>query len=202
MISKEFFRCKGHFSHPPALELRETGEQIYHYDCTGHSLPLRDGKEFIYPALIELLNYVQNETGCKVVITSGHRCPLHNSYVDYSTRNWASKHMIGAEVDFYVEGYEENPLAIIALVQDYYQKMFPFSSGYTDFERYEKGGLNVSTQPWYNKEIFIKLYLADEGRNYDNSHRYPYIGIQLRHDRDLDSKVVFDPIEAQNYLRD
>ncbi len=109
--------------------------------------------------------------------------------------------MIGAEVDFYIEGLENQPLPLIPLIQQYYAETFPDNKEYTLFERYEKEGLNVSTPPWYNKELFIKLYLEHEGRDCDNTHPYPYLGIQVRTDRDSNAKVTFDPKQAQNYLR-
>jgi hypothetical protein len=53
-----------------------------------------------------------------------------------------------------------------------------------------KGESDVSTPPWYNKEILIKLYLKNEGRDFDNRHPYPYVSIQVRFDRELNEKVV------------
>lgn len=205
-ITKEFFRCKGNHLNPSITSVREGKDPIKYYDCQGgqkHGLPLRDGKEFIYPCLIELLNYIQQKTSQRVVITSGHRCPKHNMYLDYTPNNWSSKHMLGAEVDFYVQQMEQEPLAIIALIQQYYSETTPFSNSdeFKIFYRYEKEGINISTFPWYNKEIFIKLHLAHEGRNIDNQHAYPYLTIQVRYDRQLDAKVIFDQVQAQNYLR-
>jgi len=202
LITKEFFRCKGSRSNPVVTLEKE--EILYLRDCSGsHSLPLKEGKEYIYPALISLLNFIQEKAGKKVLITTGHRCLQHNSYCDPSPKNWSSKHLIGAEVDFYVEGLEEQPDQIVQLLQNYYLEKEPFAHDPTfeNFQRYEKEGLNVSTPPWYNKEIFIKLYLPDEGRDRDNGHPHPYIGIQLRYDRDLKQPVTFDPKQAQNYLR-
>lgn len=205
-ITKEFFHCRGNPLNPVVIQTRGEKEPFYYRDCHGgkkHGLPLREGKEFIYPCLIELLNYIQQKTGKRVVITTGHRCPQHNAFCDYSPYNWGSKHMLGAEVDFYVEGMETEPLAIIELLQKYYSETPPFSQDktYTTFTRYEKEGLNVTTPPWYNKEIFIKLYREVEGRDLDNQHPYPYIGVQVRYDRELNQRVVFDQTQAQNYLR-
>lgn len=205
-ITKEFFRCKGNPLHPVAILKREGKEPFYYRDCRGgqrHGLPMRAEKEFIYPCLIDLLNYLQEKTNHRVIITCGHRCVEHNSYADQSKQNWGSKHMLGAEVDFYVEGMQEQPESLISLIQEYYAKTPPFQSdkSYTQFQRYEKGDLNVSTPPWYNKEILIKLYLKNEGRDFDNQHPYPYIGIQVRHDRDLNQRVIFEKAQAENYLR-
>lgn len=106
--------------------------------------------------------------------------------------------MIGAEVDFYVEGLEEDPSEVIQLIQDYYKRHYPEES---QFQRFQSDKLNVRTSPWQNKEIFIKLYEADEGRNCDNAHGFPYIGIQVRFDRETGQKVLFDKGQAENFLR-
>lgn len=205
-ITKEFFRCKGCNLNPfHTAQLK--GETIRHYDCNGserHSLPLREGKEFIYPILIELVNYVQETTGKHVVITCGHRCPEHNTYADPSFANQYSKHMIGAEVSFYVQGLEQHPEQIVKILQNYYMidPRYKGNKEYEEFKRYEKSDTNVSTQPWYNKEIFIKLFEKKEGRNFDNRHPYPYLSIQVRHDRDTNEKVIYTWDQAyRNYLR-
>ena len=203
-ITKEFFRCKGNPLNPMLVQANVGKEPIKYFDCQGgrkHGLPIREGQEFVYPCLIELLNYLQEHTGKRVVITCGHCCPKHSAYTNHSPYNWGSKHMISAEVDFYVEGMENQPHALIPLIQQYYTHNFPDNKEYTQFARYEKEDLNISTPPWYNKELFIKLYLEHEGRDCDNQHPYPYLGIQVRFDRDSNSKVTFDPKQAQNYLR-
>lgn len=205
-ITKEFFRCKGNPAHPVVIQTRENRESLYFRDCLGglrHSLPLIENEECIYPCLLEILNYIQQKTEKKVVITCGHRCPEHNMYADYSPQNWGSKHMIGAEVDFYVKGMENNMLEILELIKNYYLETEPFcrDSDYTIFQRFQKAKLNVSTPPWFNKEIFVKFYKEDEGRDFDNSHPYPYLGIQVRYDRNRGNRVIFDPAQAQNYLR-
>lgn len=198
-ITKEYFRCKGSSLNPPRT-YQENGEIRRLIDCGGsarHSLPLRNGKEFIYPILIELLNYIQAKTGKRVVVTCGHRCPEHNSYSDPSLSARHSKHQIGAEVSFYVQSLEDRPETIIKHLQTYYVE-----KGEGEFKRYEKGDTDISTQPWYNKEIFIKLYKKKEGRDYDNRHPYPYISIQVRYDKDLGEKVIYDWHKAtQNYMR-
>lgn len=199
-ITKEFFYCRGDSLHPVRVQEREGKAPLFYRDCGGkkaHGLPLRGGVEYISPRLIDLLNYVQEKTNQRVVITTGHRCPEHNRYCDPSARGWSSKHMIGAEVDFYVEGEETHPEKIIALLVDYYRE----DPDYATFTRYKREGLNVSTPPWENGEILIKLYLPDEGRDGDNQHPYPYLGIQLLYDRERGQKVRFSEEEAQNYLR-
>ncbi len=192
-ITKEFFRCKGSSLNPDRVI--GTGEKITHLsDCGGserHSLPLENGREFIYPILIDLMNHVQAATGLRVVITSGHRCPQHNIYIDPSTSNQSSKHMIGAEMSFYVQGMEHQPDKVVKILMDYYKTRPELQN----FERYEKGNTNVRTPPWYNKEIFIKLYNNSEGRNLDNRHPYPYISIQVR------NAIYSWELANKNYLR-
>lgn len=205
-ITKDFFRCKGSNLNPVRV-VQEGGEIVRYYDCGGsakHSLPLRAEKEFIYPILIDLLNYIQSETQKRVVITSGHRCPEHNTYVDSSSDNRYSKHMIGAEVSFYVQGLEERPEIAIKCIQKYYTVKPRYQGGkeYIEFLRYEKGDVNVSTLPVYNKEVFLKLFKKKEGRNFDNHHPYPYISIQVRYDFDTKEKVIYTWDKAfHNYLR-
>lgn len=188
-ITKEYFRCKGSITNPSKADVVR-GEQVRYFDCGGrekHSLFLSNGEEFVYPILIRLLNYVQDKTGKRVVITSGYRCPEHNTYVDPSPSNQTSKHMIAAEVDFYVQGMENRPQEIVNLLINFYKT----EKGFGEFTRYEKSDAAVSTQPWMNKEIFVKLYKSNEGRNFDNRHPYPYIGIQVRFDREKNSRVAY-----------
>jgi hypothetical protein len=75
-----------------------------------------------------------------------------------------------------------------------YYKETPAYKGdtsYETFHRYERGDVRVSTKPWFNKEIFIQLYLPEEGRDGDNNHPHPYFSIQVRYDRALKEKVVY-----------
>lgn len=199
-ITKEYFRCKGSPLNPPNIITKDGKEVNRFYDCSGkdkHSLPLRDGKEFIYPILIDLLNHVQKASGKKVLITSGHRCIAHQAFIDPTPKGSSSKHQTGAEVAFYVQGLEEQPLKVIELIMDYYKED---AKEYKSFVRYEKAS-DVATAPWMNKEVFIKLFKRGEGRNFDNRHPYPYISIQVRFDREKNEKVVFSPDLAQGLLR-
>ncbi|MCE5294525.1 MAG: hypothetical protein LLF94_07940 [Chlamydiales bacterium] len=200
-ITKEYFRCKGNFANPPLIITKDGKEINRFYDCSGadkHSLPLRDGKEFIYPILLDILNHVQNVTGNSVIVSSGHRCITHQAFMDPSPKGSSSKHQMGAEVDFYVQGLEEQPMKIIEIILNYY-KDDP-AKEYKTFSRFEKP-TDVSTAPWLNKEIFIKLFKRTEGRNHDNRHPYPYISIQVRFDRQKNERVTFSPELAHGLLR-
>lgn len=195
-ITKEFFRCRGSSLHLPVSDESDSDKSLVYKDCAGglsHSLPIIHGKEGVYPVLIEILNYIQQKTEKKVIITCGHRCVLHNKYSDNSRSNNSSKHQIGAEVDFYVQTLEHHPMDVIDLIFKFYKekKGYMGNDEYLKFERYSIEDSNVTTMPWYNKEIFIKLYKESEGRDFDNRHPYPYISIQVRYDRDTKKKVVY-----------
>lgn len=200
-LTKEYFRCKGKCLNPNKL----IGD-IYVSDCEGnrqHSLPLRNDKEFIYPILIRLLNYVQAKTEKQVIVTSGHRCPAHNRYVDSSPKNEYSKHMLGAEADFYVRGMEHAPEKVVEELQAYFRESPEYNGlkEYQEFQRWEKSECGVTTLPWYNKEVFIKLYKPHEGRNHDNAHPFPYIAIQVRYDREKKERVLYSWEQASCYWR-
>ena len=190
-ITKEYFGCRGSAIH-------ESAE-----DCggfTSHGLPFRDGKEFVYPILLQLLGYVQEKTTHKVVVTCGHRCPKHNTYPDPSKINQTSKHQIGAEVDFYVEGFEEKPLEIVRLLMQYYHDLN--DSEYLSFSRCQNNPKKLDHPGWYNKEIIIRVQEKDEGRDADNRHPYPYITIEVRYDRDMNQPVEYNwQVANTGYLR-
>ncbi|MDN3508237.1 MAG: hypothetical protein P0S94_04885 [Simkaniaceae bacterium] len=183
-ITKEYFRCKGSKENPATKYLNHT-----YYDCGGfdaHSLPIINDQEFIYPILINLLNHVQEVSEKKVVITCGHRCPDHNKYAE--PKRATSLHMIGAEVDFYVEGLEDHPEKVAELIQSYYDEGEP---DYKTFRRYDRQ-TDTKIHPWYNKEIFIKIYTSGEGRDFDNDHSHPYLTLQVRYSRDDKKPVTYN----------
>lgn len=196
-ITNEHFRCKGTSLHSAKIINKGFGD-TYLYDCDGieeHSLPIKDGKEYIYPILIELLNAIQNKLAGKVIITAGHRCLDHHLYVTDGQGTRHSKHLMGAEVTFYVEGFEHKPQSVVDFLLQYYRDnpTYAGASAYTEFKRWDLEKTDVSTAPWYNQEIFIKLYNKYEGRDGDNSHGYPYIGLQVRWERSSKEKVRFIP---------
>lgn len=204
-ITKDFFRCKGSTLNPMKTALNRLDQTVYLFDCGGsgaHSLPVKEQEEFIYPILIDLLNYIQFQTHKKVIITSGHRCPAHNAYADTSKENQYSKHQVGAEVDFYVEGLEKKPGKVIDLILRYYEinPLYQDKSEYTQFQRYHKS-TDVLTAPYYNKEVFVKLYQKNEGRDLDNEHPHPYISIQVRFDKDENRPVSYNWHSAMNGFR-
>ena len=204
-ITKEAFRCKGDIRNLP--KARDGDKNALCHDCGGgrkHSLPVRGGKEFVYPILIDLLSYIQIKTGCPVVITCGHRCPAHHSYADPSAYNINSKHMIGAEVDFYVAGLESKPQEVVDLIMRYYRETESYNKNkeYEIFQKLDQVKVDVSSVPLYNKEILIKIYQKNEGRDFDNQHNYPYISLQVRFDREKSERVIYSSEKAFNgYMR-
>lgn len=105
---------------------------------------------------------------------------------------------MGAEVDFYVQGMEDRPQEIIGLLMQYYQEMAAYQNDkeYLEFKRYDKSDAHVRTQPWMNKEIYIKFYGVDEGRDGDNRHPYPYISLQVRYDKTKKERVLYEWAKA------
>jgi hypothetical protein len=203
-ITKEFFRCKGSLLHPEKSVFKSVAEKETITDCDGnHSIFILDGKEHIYSVLIDILNYIQKETGGRVVITSGYRCPKHNTYVDPSSYNRTSKHMVGAEVKFFVEGMEDSPKRALELIKKYYKENERYGGAkeYLEFKEYN-GSTNVATTPVYNKEVFVKLFKKEEGRSFDNDHSYPYIDLQVRYDPQRRHRVFYSWNAAyHNYYR-
>lgn len=204
-ITKDFFRCKGSNLNPHRVHTSDTQQVMHLSDCRGaeqHSLFLQGDKEFIYPILLELVNYIQKKTEKKVIITCGYRCPSHNTYADPSKEAATSKHMIGAEVDFYVQGMEDKPEEIVKLLMQFYRENGRYQSKkeFIEFARYDKA-TDTSIPPWYNKEVMIKLFRKQEGRDLDNRHPYPYICIQVRYDRETQERVVYSWEKAQKSYR-
>ena len=199
-ITKEFFRCRGSHANP-VLQVGSTEVR----DCGGvdkHGLPYVDGQEFVYPVLIEILNYLQEVTKLPVVITSGYRCPEHNRYVDTSKTNATSKHQIGAEVDFYIESMEDDLLSVVKHIMQFYHDHDRNEPGYHQFMKCRRNPRGLNHPGWYNKEIVISIQEKEEGRNFDNRHPYPYITIQVRYDREKEEYVEYSWKKANSsYIR-
>jgi len=192
-ITKDFFRCRGHNKNPP----KEFNKVLLN-DCNGsskHSLPLIHGRENVYQTLLDILNYIQINLNQKVVITCGYRCPKHSVYAEPMQAE--SYHMIGAEVDFYIKGYETKADTVVEEIINYYKNsdLYKNQSDYTNFQRVSVNG--TKTKAWVNKEICIKYFDKSEGRDIDNRHPYPYISIQVKYDKALKEKIVFSKSKAE-----
>jgi hypothetical protein len=112
--------------------------------------------------------------------------------------------MIGAEVDFYLLGMEEKYQEVIDLIFRYYKETecYKGRSEYENFVRLDSVKVDVTTAPWYNKEILIKLYQKGEGRDAENQHPYPYLSLQVRFDREKNEKVTYSWDRAfHGYMR-
>ena len=111
--------------------------------------------------------------------------------------------MIGAEVDFYIQGLEDQPELAIKTIIEYFHVTDRFQ-GLAEFQNFSRGDtekLNISTAPWLNKSLFIKLYMENEGRDLDNRHGFPYIGVQVRYDDIVKHRVAYSWEDAHNYLK-
>ncbi len=190
-LTKEYFRCKGNPANLP-LEM-ENGPL---FDCNSrHGLPVINGKEGVYPILLDLLNYIQRKTGKRVVVTCGHRCPVHNAYSDPARENRVSKHQIGAEVDFYVQGMEERPQEIAGLLMQYFQESSQYKND-KEYLEFKHAAAPSCSQSWMNKEILIFVQQKGERRDWDNRHPFAYLTLQVRYDRELKEAVVYQWAKA------
>lgn len=185
------FRCRGSEKN----QKLSIGKEIIS-DCNGlhdHGLPYKNGKEFVYPVLVEILNFVQEATGRQVIVLSGHRCPIHHKYVT-SGRGRLSKHMIGARADFYLKGYKVAGEQILKTIESFYKEE---SSEYRHFFSIQKkdGGLIYK-----NKEI--KLYLNSEKNLLIDKIDEQVITIEVCYDREENQEVVLDWDKAyRGYIR-
>ncbi|MCH9811166.1 hypothetical protein K0U07_00210 [bacterium] len=181
-ITMNMLRCRGCSSNKE----RTRGDKAF-TDCNGmkdHGLPYVDGEEFVYPVLVSLLNKVQNSLNKKVVVTSGHRCPKHNDYLNLG-KSRISKYMIGACVDFFIEGMENDAEQIVEEIISLYKED---SDNYCHFT---KSKSSKGTPSWRNKEISISI--QKEGEHsilYKKDH--PVLSISVRYDRQKGEHVHLD----------
>ena len=63
-----------------------------------------------WPALVQVLEKIRAAVGKPITVTSGYRCPTHNRAVGGAK---GSQHVVGAAVDFKVEGKTGAELASI-----------------------------------------------------------------------------------------
>jgi hypothetical protein len=187
-ITKEFFRCKGSSQNPPILTM-QGDKPIPKMDCEGglrHGLSIVHGQEGVYPILIDLLNYVQKKTGKRVIITSGHRCAIHHAYIEDPI---PSKNRKGAEVDFYVQGMEDAPEEIAAVLMHYFKEKETYQN-MPEYQTFSRAAVaSLKTEGFVNKEVSIQIYTPHERRNFDNRHPYPYLSIQVRFDPEENTRI-------------
>ncbi len=179
-ITKEFFRCHGSQHHPHKV-VESENKEIEIYDCNGideHGLVMKGGKEYVHTCFLELLNMLQDTFHQRVVITSGHRCPKHDRFINGYGKEKVTSYQIGAAVDFYVEGQEENSYRVIEKVMNFFCR--------DKKSQFTKKGEDC----WRNHEVIITLNPKTTPRNDDNLHPYPYITIELRYDREDKKPIV------------
>jgi len=153
------------------------------FGIKSHSLPIRNGKEFIYPILIQLLNLVQEEE--KVVIVSGHRCPEYNRHIGGAA---TSKHQIGAAVTFYVEHTDSQLIIEKILSYDPKQEMGQFVK--------IQGKRGVY---WANREVKVEL-LRDQKEGIEKGEGPLLIELEVLFDRDASRRVNYSWDEAHKNL--
>lgn len=191
-ITMDTLRCRGDISH----EKKERGGKVYE-DCKGlyeHGLPYVDGEEFVYPVLVHLLNKVQGAFDKKVVVTSGHRCPKHNTYLSLG-KSKISRYMIGAKVDFYVEGMENNTEEIIERIMHFY------SDEEDRYSRFQRVSHDNGSYSWKNKEISISISREGE-HSIIEGKKNSVISIEVRYDRDREELVRVEWDKAyQGFIR-
>ncbi len=99
--------------------------------------------------------------------------------------NRISKHQIGAEVDFYVQGMEDRPRKRSpAFSCSTIKKPLSIKTIRNTLNSSAMTSRTIRHPALVNKEIFIKIYQKDEGRDADNRHPHAYITLQVRFDRE------------------
>ena len=181
-ITMNTLRCRGDNTHVP----RHKKDKEY-VDCNGmhdHGLPYVDGEEFVYPVLVSLLNKIQNSFNKRLIVTSGHRCPRHNNYLTLGASK-ISKYMIGAKVDFYVEGMEEGVDDVIERI------MYLYENDSDEYRRFTKTTGQGHFPAWRNKEISISA--SSEGEHSVTLKKnHPVITVEVRWDRERNQRVNLD----------
>lgn len=153
-LAPEDFLCKGAAGRAVAYKGKE------YQDCVGGHGPQGGVRQ----DLLTLLNRFQARTGQTLTVSSGYRCRAHNRY------SWAfvmnkgeepdvlsrrSLHQAGAAADVYVEGVSD---------QKQYGK-------WAEELRRLAGGLGL--------KVWTRVYGAQEGRDPDNQHAFPYMHVHL-----------------------
>ncbi|MBN2479286.1 MAG: hypothetical protein JXA94_03580, partial [Parachlamydiales bacterium] len=79
------------------------------------------------------------------------------------------------------------------LIEKYYleKSKYKNNKNYTEFFEDTKSKDFLKNSAYYNKEILVKIYDFDEGRDFSNRHPYPYISIEVLYDSQEDKKVSY-----------
>ncbi len=153
-LTQADFRCKGAAGRSVSHEGKEYG------DCAGGHGPLGGVRR----DLLTLLNRFQSQTGRALTVSSGYRCQAHNRYSWAFVRSRGERedavsrqslHRAGAAADFYVDGVSN---------QEQYGKWA---------EELVRLAGDLGLKAW------TRVYGAQEGRDPDNLHAFPYIHLHL-----------------------
>ncbi len=173
-FTKYSFRCTG----------TNQEENIPSYKkCLGtlqHGLPLYNGKEYIYPRLIDLLNFLQKENNEKISIIRGHLCPKVFALLDIKEQN--NKYLIGAIVKISSKiNWEQN---LPFLIKKFYEKKK---------EENPLQEINNSNYPiiFTNNEFKFIIYKPLTTN---------IMEIEVLYDKEKDLTINFTIEDAQNYL--
>lgn len=172
-LTRDHFRCKGRGDRAPIA----LNDGNYLFDCWGreHGLPWIEGREFVEPLLILLLNGVQNELQSPVTIFSGHRCPAHHRYLTQGEGSATDRHLIGAAADFELNGYTQEPQTVVAAIQKVFNKLC----------NQPKSKLMASQEGWKNYFCEIKWHPAAQFTSPDHPSDRGYFEIIITHRLDL-----------------
>lgn len=160
-LSPEDLRCKGSPLHPSrSLPVLDGGIHEIK-DCTPHSLPKMEGEEVYSKLILEKLNLIQRELGRQVLITSGHRCPIHNIYCNPTGTAVFNKHLVAARVDFIVQ--TDSPEEVVDILRRHSK------------DKFTQAGDRLQ---WNSSELSIQWTRSLDLRDFDNRHNLPYFTIE------------------------
>ncbi|MDA8773528.1 hypothetical protein N9N03_00150 [Chlamydiia bacterium] len=103
-LSRYDFCCRGCMSNP-IREIMSNGRNINATDCDGnndHSLPLKNGEEWVHEDLISILNTLYEETTIRPIVDIGHCCPKHLTYLYGDHTPTVRKHLMAAQAIFHM----------------------------------------------------------------------------------------------------
>lgn len=174
-LTKYSFQCSG--TNPEA-------DIPLHQKCLGtlhHGLPLVNGKEYIYPRLIDLLNFLQKENKEKIIVIRGHICPKIFSLLD--TQEQHEKYLIGAMVKVSSQiNWEKN---LSPLVKKFYDK-----------KKEEDPLYEIENSPYAITFINQEFKFIIHPSSLTN-----IMEIEVLYDKEKDSPIKFTEKDIQNYLR-
>ncbi|WP_194844192.1 hypothetical protein [Candidatus Clavichlamydia salmonicola] len=116
LITQNSFMCKGSLNNPSLPH-----SQNHLQDCQGgeaHGFPQHNGKEYINPELILLLNHIRSILQTAVTIIAGHQCQKHFEYSQNVSANLP--HIFGSAVIFSIDKPSVTPEQICQTIKTFY----------------------------------------------------------------------------------